>query len=89
MLGDETDDSATLLAAAAAAGIIGVTTLGLEVMTDRWLARVVGVAPFFMSTPLGLGTVGLGGWIASDTPRRALPILVLGLVYWSIVLVAW
>lgn len=87
---DETNDSQMLLAAAAgAAGMIGLVTLGLELATGRWFARVVGIAPLFVSTPLGIGTVALGGWIARDRPTRAIPVLILGLLYWATLLICW
>lgn len=71
-------------AAAAGAGIIALGTIGVEILTDRWLARTLDLGIGFVSLPMGLTASLVGGLVCRLDLRSALPALTLAAVYWAL-----
>lgn len=62
-------------------GLVALGSLGLEVLTDRWLAQNIDLQVKFLSLPLGVATLIIGGLTAIEKPRWAAPGIALGLAY--------
>lgn len=75
---------AILAASASAAGMIAVATIGVEILTGRWLARVADLRLAYLSMPLGLAAPLIGGLAGRDDLRYATPALVLSAAYWTL-----
>ncbi|RAL19997.1 hypothetical protein DL240_19295 [Lujinxingia litoralis] len=75
----------TLAMMGAACGLIAVATLGLELAFPVGLTQALGLPIPYMSMPLGVATLVLGGLMARQDRLYALPALLLGLLYWAMV----
>ncbi|MGM0558877.1 MAG: hypothetical protein ACQEVA_20990 [Myxococcota bacterium] len=62
-------------------GCVAVGSIGLEILTDRWLAQTMDLGVTYLSLPLGIATLVLGGLTAADKQLWAVPSLLFGLVY--------
>ena len=71
---------------AVACGMIALASLGLELWTDRSLARALGLP--LISLPLGLGTLVVAALTSLRRPLYALPSLVLVLLYTTLALLS-
>ena len=78
----------------AGAGVIGIGTLGLEIMFS-WMTRsepvgyLAGIGFPFVSAPLGLSPMIIGALLLYSK-RRVAPIpLAVGVLYWGLVFVMW
>ncbi|RDV37710.1 hypothetical protein DV096_11350 [Bradymonadaceae bacterium TMQ3] len=78
----------TLALMGVAAGVIALATLGLEIFFESPLTAALGLPIPYMSMPLGLGTVVLGGLMARASWKLALPALLMGAAYWVMVALA-
>jgi hypothetical protein len=78
----------TLALMGIAAGVIAVTTLAMEILTERLHAGVLELAFGFVSVPMGVATMILAGLMARTHLKLALPALFLGLAYW-VTYVVW
>jgi hypothetical protein len=80
----------TLAAIATGAGVLAVFTLGLEIVTQQWLAKAVSVNIAFLSMPLGIATMVLAGLTARARVLYALPAVLCGVLYWAVyALMVW
>ncbi len=75
---------ALLAILAASTGAIAVASIGLELLTDRSLAKLADLGVPFVSAPLGLGTLILAGLTARNNLLWSAPAFVLGVAYWVI-----
>ena len=77
---------AILALLAAGTGVVALGSLGLEVATDRGLAKSVDIGVKYISLPLGIATLILSGLTAVERPKWASPSLLLGVVYFLVFL---
>jgi uncharacterized membrane protein YgdD (TMEM256/DUF423 family) len=75
---------AILALLAAGTGCVAVGALGLEIVTDRLLAKTMDVGVPYLSLPLGIATLILSGLTAFEKPRWASASLFFGIVYFLI-----
>lgn len=73
----------TLAAIATGAGFIAVATLGIEILTQQWLAKAVELNIAFLSMPLGVATMILAGLTARGRVLYAVPAVLFGTIYWA------
>ena len=68
---------------AATSGFLGLLGLALELSTERWLAKLLGIAPLFISAPMGVAAVILTAVIVFRiNPRTAIFPGVLSILFW-------
>lgn len=87
-MSEQPHDNLVAAAIAAGAGVIALGTLGLEIWTDRWLARAIGWNYHFISAPVGVVAPVIAALVARHDLVKAAPGLGLGAAYWSVFLLS-
>lgn len=68
----------------AGTGCVALGVIGLEVLTERWLAETLDMGIRYVSLPMGIATLILAGLTAYERPKWALPSLLFGVLYFAV-----